>query len=120
MALTTVIAGILLILVGFVGYLATGRTSVTAMIPAFFGGPLLILGIVALKDQLRKHAMHVAVVLSLLGFVGAVVGLIMNLSSRGSGTSSLFQILMAIVCAVFVVLCVRSFIQARRSRLTEE
>ncbi len=90
------------------------------MIPAFFGGPLLILGFLALKEHMRKHAMHVAVVIGLLGFAGTVRGL-MKLPVLLTGgqldrpTAVAVQAVMAIVCFVFVLLCIRSFIKARRA-----
>ena len=68
----TIIFGPLLILLGAGGYFGTGQTSVTALIPAFFGVPFLLLGLVALKDGLRKHAMHAASLLALLGVIGAL------------------------------------------------
>ena len=72
MARITIGVGSLLIILGLVGYFVlaepdeAGAKSITAMIPAFFGVPILLLGFVATKAALRKHAMHGAV---LLGFV---------------------------------------------------
>ena len=57
----TIGLGILLILLGLGGYFGTDAKSFTALIPAFVGVPLLLLGCLALKDNLRKHAMHAAV-----------------------------------------------------------
>ena len=64
MARVTVALAILLILLGLVGYFGTGRTSCTALIPAMFGLAFLILGVVAIKDELRRHAIHVAAALA--------------------------------------------------------
>ena len=72
MANITVAFGAALILLGVGAFVLTGATMdhITALIPAFFGLPLGLLGIVARKDHLRKHAMHAAVLLGLVGFVG--------------------------------------------------
>jgi hypothetical protein len=114
--------GIGLIALGLAGYLGTGFKSWTALIPAFVGLPLLILGWLALQDNWRKHAMHAAVAVGLLGFIGAAVSLALSLwplLSNGSvkrPAAAVTQALMALICAAYVVLGVRSFIAARRSR----
>jgi len=54
----TIIFGIALVGVGLFGFFGTGAEHKTALIPAFLGLPLILLGLLALKDSLRKHAMH--------------------------------------------------------------
>ena len=122
MANITIIIGLLLIALGAGGYYGGGQASMTAMIPAFFGLPIALLGVVALKEKLRKHAMHGAVLLGLLGFVGALMSPIMKLIRRETIELNLAtgsQLAMAAICLIFVVLCVRSFIAARKSREAE-
>ncbi len=120
MAKITIGLGLVLIVLGLGGYFGTGRESWTALIPAFFGLPLLILGLIALKEHMRKLAMHVAVVIGLLGFAGTVRGLMkLPLLLTGGELARpgavAVQAAMAIVCFLFVVLCVWSFIKARRA-----
>ncbi len=116
----TIGLGLVLFAVGLGGYFGTGRESVTALIPAFFGLPLLLLGLAALNQRLRKTAMHIAAVIGLLGFAGTVSGL-MKLPVLLTGgelarpAAVAVQAAMAIVCFVFVLLCVWSFIRARRA-----
>ncbi len=119
MASLTVWVGILLILMGLGGYFGTGMVSVTALIPAFFGLPVAVLGQIAKTESRRKHAMHGAVLLGLLGFLGSVPGLF-KLPQLFAGTAQrpaavAMQSLMAVLLGVFVALCVRSFIAARRA-----
>ncbi len=119
MANVTIGLGIVLLALGLGSYFGSGRTSVTALIPAFFGLPLLALGCVALKENVRKHAMHVAVAISLLGCVGTVRGLakLPRLLTGGEverPTAVAIQSAMSVLCGVFVLLCVWSFIKARR------
>ena len=64
---TTRLFGLILIVLGIASYTMTGRTSVTAMIPAFFGAAFLVCAMVARKEAARKHAMHAAVALGLIG-----------------------------------------------------
>lgn len=120
MARTTIGFGCLLVVLGVGAYLGTGRASVTALIPAFVGLPILLLGVVALSDRYRKHAMHGAVLLGVLGLLGASRGF-KSLPALLSGgeverpAAAWVQIAMALACLAFVLLCVLSFMKARRS-----
>ncbi len=116
---TAILFGRLLILVGIIGYgygMYNGNPSLTALIPAAFGLILMILGHLAVsKDNLRKHLMHVAVIVGLVGFLMPIGRIFSKISdfSLNFGTSMLLA--MAILCLLFVVLCVKSFIAARKS-----
>jgi len=116
--------GALLILVGLGGYLAAESQSPTALIPAGFGLILAMLGAVALKDSLRKHAMHAAAALGLLGCLLPGIMVVRRLLQPADPTKSqlglISQAVMALTCAIFVGLCVRSFIAARRARAKGE
>ena len=72
MASTTRTFGLILIALGLASYFLTDRVSVTALIPAFFGAVFVILALVARHESARKHAMHAAVALGLLGFLGTL------------------------------------------------
>src|SRR5262249_47139153 len=66
----TVVFGILLIIVGAVGFALSyqaDKPPYTALIPAGFGLVLAILGVLARKDNLRKHVMHLAAMVGLIG-----------------------------------------------------
>ena len=114
---TAINIGRLLVLVGGFGYAfgyMNGRTSVTALIPAFFGLALMVLGYVArAKEGLRKHVMHVAVLLALLGFLASAGRLVMKASEINFSAPYIAQILMAVLCLLFVFLGIRSFMAAR-------
>lgn len=117
MARSTIIVGVLLIIVGAIAYVATGMASVTALIPAFFGVPIALLGLAATKPAWRKTAMHVAVVLGVLGLVGALyrpASAVIGGDGLTFGAPLYGQLAMALICLVFVVMCVRSFVAARR------
>jgi hypothetical protein len=118
MPYVTIALGSLLFLVGIGFYLGTGATSVTALIPAFLGVPMEIAGFLGLREGWRKHAMHVAVLLALLGLLGSARGLL-SLPALVSGAevagpvAVVAQSLTALLCLVFVGLAVRSFVRAR-------
>lgn len=120
MPIVTIGYGSLLILVGVIGYFGTGAESMTALIPAFLGIPVEALGVLALKERFLKHAMHGAAVIGLLGLLGTLRG-VLQLPAYFAGTAErpaavLSQSATAFLSLVFLVLCVRSFIEARRAR----
>jgi hypothetical protein len=125
----TILFGLLLAGVGAEGYTnAFGLFRVetlhspTALIPAGFGVVLVLCGLLAMRHDLRKHAMHVAAVVGLLG-AGAGLGMgLAKLPRLLDGTAERpsavkLQLAMGAVSAVFLALCVKSFIDARRRRL---
>jgi fluoride ion exporter CrcB/FEX len=126
---TAITCGILLILIGLGGFGFAATTLppgtpvtkvITALIPAILGLILAVLGFFAKsKENLRKHLMHAAVMVGLLGFL-ATVSSFLKLPALFDGTAErplavISQLLTAIICLVFVILCVKSFIDARRS-----
>ena len=114
----TFVIGALLSALGLVAYFGTGRTSVTALIPAFIGAGLVLLAaIAAARPGARKHAMHVAVAVSLLGIVGSLmrpVRMVLAGAPLELTTPLLVQLATAILLAVHVLLGVQSFTRARR------
>lgn len=118
----SIICGVLLSLIGIAGAIAAqsdGKFSMTALIPLFFGVPLILLGLFAqMKESLRKHLMHGALLVALLGLIGvlfspAVKGLISGDGIKNM-TSFIAQISMALVCLSFIIAGVKSFIAARK------
>ena len=65
----TLIAGGVLVLVGLISYIASGAASLTALIPSGIGVLLLIAARIGRKPELRRHAMHVAMLIALIGIV---------------------------------------------------
>lgn len=111
----------LLTLIGVVGYVMSGMASWTALIPAFLGVPMALLGAMALKESLLKHAMHGAAMVGLLGLLGTASGAFKFVKMLGGAEVARpdavkVQALVAVICAVFIGLCVNSFIQARKAR----
>jgi uncharacterized membrane protein len=129
MAWPTLICGALLVLDGIVGYgTATpneeGKISPTALIPAFFGATLVLCGALAFNDKLRKHVMHLAAMVGLVGAIGGFMPLVRQYSKTGdldlTKPSAVAGELMILVCVVFVGMCVNSFIQAKKARKARE
>lgn len=123
MAKVTMVFGVMLVVLGIGFYFATGSVAPTSLIPAAFGIVLLICGVLANSPEPHKRMlwMHVAVTVGLLGFLfpGFMTVKAMVKAHGASFARPLAvaeQGIMAIVCLIFVALCVRSFIAARRTR----
>lgn len=114
---TTRTFGLVLIVLGLISYFGTGRVSVTALIPAFFGALFVVLALVARKESARKHAMHAAVALALLGLLGTLGRLVPALIDGQLGRPAvLAQLAMTVLLAIYIALGVKSFKEARRLR----
>jgi hypothetical protein len=117
MPATTRAFGLLLIVLGLASYWLTGRTSITALIPAFFGAAFVLLALAARKEHLRKHMMHAAVAIGLLGLLGTLGRAIPAVVNGQAGRPAVVaQLLTGVLLAVYVGLGVKSFIDARRAR----
>lgn len=119
----SVFLGAALVALGIVSYAGSGTASPTALIPAIFGLLFVVLGLVARREERRALAMHLAVGLALVGFLGSVQGLVGLPDLLAGGDVERpwavgAQSVMALLLAVFLVLAVRSFVAARRARAT--
>jgi hypothetical protein len=108
------------IALGLAGFFLTGAVHKTALIPAGIGAVLLVLGLLAGKENLRMHVMHAALLIGLLAFLGTARGL-MKLPAAFAGTAErpaavYAQAATAVLSLVYLALGVRSFIAARRAR----
>jgi len=116
---TAIGCGLSLILVGIAGYvwgMMDGKASYTALIPAAFGLVIAFLGAFAKSNEnLRKHLMHAAVLVGLIGFMIPAFRLLSNLSGITLSAGVVAQAAMALICLIFVLLCIQSFVNARRS-----
>ena len=113
-----IVVAVILILLGLLGYFAGGMASVTALIPAFFGLPLLLSSLLAKKPEKRKLGMHLAAFFALLGFI-APLGRIIPKLTQGEfelGMATISMLLMVVICGFFVFLCVQSFRAARKAK----
>src|SRR5271166_3280759 len=121
MAKVTIGFAVLFIALGLVGFIGTGSEHYTALIPAALGVLLGIFGGLSFSPDAkrRKLFMHINVTLGLLGFLGTVMGLIQWFQMLGGAVAKNppaveSKAAMALLSVIYVALCVRSFIAARR------
>lgn len=125
MANITIRFGFLLVLLGVATYMATTPHAPTSLIPAIFGLLLIVFGALARTPDARKRMlwMHIAVTVGLLGFLFPfILAFVPALHMlRGMAVAHpravIEKMVMALICFIFTVLCVRSFIAARRERI---
>ena len=109
----TIFFGVLLLATGLAGYFGTGAKQLTALIPAALGLILLVCGFLASNENRRMMAMHIAVMVGLIGAIGVIPTLFKkNQPAAALAAKSVTLVL----CVVFVGLCIRSFIEARKAR----
>ena len=125
MPLLTCITGILLIVIGLWGFLSSW--AITALIPLFVGAPLFGCGLMGRDGDMRRSFMHVAALLSVMGALGGVFALNApekppkqdvgwtNDNVKTVKAATISKTLMTMLCSQHLVLCVASFILARRA-----
>ncbi|MCH2174797.1 MAG: hypothetical protein MK193_03625 [Lentisphaeria bacterium] len=122
MAKVSLIFSLIYILMGIGGYFASGRASVTALIPTFFGIIFFILSFIAIKKpRLNKHMMHGIMLLVLLSLGGTFKGFGKLLSwIGGQEVDRLMAVQIQgtffILNAILLILGILSFIKARKAK----
>ncbi len=121
----TLSLGVLLVILGLASYFGSGRESITAMIPSFFGLVFVIFGLLAAVEKIKKHVMHAAVGFALLSLIGTFSGILglFTLISGGEVERPLAvysQSAMFLMCTVYIISAVKSFKAARKAQQTEE
>ena len=112
--------GSLLIIWGISISFISDSESLTSFIPSFFGLPILIFAILTIKFQEKKKLfMHIVVTFSLLTFIAGldVVRGILKSNLFENFYADLSKFMMLITGLVFTILCVKSFIFARKNKI---
>jgi len=109
------VCGGVLILSGIISYLISDTGSLTALIPSFFGIPLLIMGFLSNRNEANKHHyMHAAMVFALVSVLGGMR--IFSIWSDASDLTLLSHVILIIVGTIFMVAGILSFRHTRKSR----
>ncbi|QNI35546.1 hypothetical protein [Edaphobacter albus] len=123
MAKLTIVFAVLLILLGLIGFVSTGSAHPTALIPSGVGVVFAIFGILSNTPDPKKRMlwMHISVTVALLAFLGTLpAGIQAMRLSHGAEYAHPVAVLekaaMSLLCLIYVLFCVRSFINARVQR----
>jgi fucose 4-O-acetylase-like acetyltransferase len=124
MAKLTMVFGVLLIAVAAWGFVATGSTYPTALIPAGFGLVFMLFGALASSNDAKKRMlwMHISVTVALLLFLALIKSDFQVFElARGANLPHPVAIeekaAASLLSLLYVLFCVRSFIAARQARL---
>ena len=117
---TAILFGFLLLALGLGDYYGnTERHWLVVILPAFLGAAILVLGLAAVvKRSWRRGAMHAAVIVGLVGFVANALALYRLGELILKDPTLMAESTMAILCALFVFLSLKSFLLARFGRQT--
>ena len=108
------LSGSILILWGFFSYIASDSGSITALIPSFFGVPLLILGFLSIRNESNKHHyMHASMIFALISVLG---GFRISQIEDASNLTLASHLILLVVGIIFMIGGILSFRHARKLR----
>ena len=118
MTIFGVLYGAVLVIVGVFGYFKSGGESVTALIPAFLGSPVVFLSMLSLNPKYLKLSMHINVVIALLGFLATLKDTVIFISGQQieNELAAYSKSITCIVSLLFIVFSVKSFMKARNAK----
>ncbi|MDC3064331.1 hypothetical protein OA172_00340 [Euryarchaeota archaeon] len=106
--------GAILVLWGFAVSILSESDSITSYFPSMLGAPILLSGILATRNpEARKFWMHIAVLFGLFCALGGTRFFMVMSDGLNYATSSMLMLL--VTGSAYTFLCVRSFIEARKS-----
>jgi hypothetical protein len=108
---------VVLIGLGIGMFFGTGATSPTALIPAAFGGLLLLTGALARHQRLYWRATAGTTAVALIGLLSTIVSL-MTYSEVVGPTAVVAKVIMVVLFGWLLLLCLLSFWQKRQPPLS--
>ena len=106
--------GVFLIAWGIVISIVSESESFTSYIPSMLGAPLAVSGFIVMrKPEVRKRWMHIAAIFGLFCALGG--SRFFMVMGDGISYASGSQLMLLITGTAYTVLCVRSFIAARKA-----
>ena len=123
-ARVSVIYGVILVLFAVFVSFVSGSKSITSYIPAMFGVPILILGLIAIRvPSKQKLIMHINVLIGLIIFLAglSIIGSLVSGTILGASFwANLSKLFMSLSGGLYLVICIKSFIFIRRKRKLAE
>ena len=112
--LVTLIYGLFMVIWAFSISIIAESSSITSLVPAFIGFPLILIGFISMiKPTFRKALMHIAVLIGILAFLGGLDFFRGMFNNYYAGISKL---MLLITGFVYVYFCVQSFLFVRRQK----
>ena len=112
--LLTLIYGLFMVIWAFSISIIAESSSITSLVPAFIGFPLILIGFISMiKPTFRKALMHIAVLIGIVAFLGGLDFFRGMFNNYYAGISKL---MLLITGFVYVYFCVQSFLFVRRQK----
>ena len=112
--LITLIYGLFMVIWAFSISIIAESSSITSLVPAFIGFPLVLIGFISMiKPTFRKALMHIAVLIGIIAFLG---GLDFFRGMFNNYYAGLSKLMLLITGFVYVYFCVQSFLFVRRQK----
>ena len=112
--LLTAIYGLFMIIWAFSISFISESSSITSLVPAFVGFPLVLIGFISMiKPTFRKALMHIAVLIGIIAFLGGLDffrGMFINYYA------GLSKLMLLITGFAYIYFCIQSFIFVRRQK----
>ena len=110
-----IISGSILILWGIFSYFVSNSDSPeTALIPSLFGTPLMILGVLSIRNESKKHHyMHASMIFALFSVLG---GLRIFQLEDASNLTLVSHVILLVAGIIFMIGGILSFRHARKLR----
>ena len=106
--------GAMLVLWGIAVSILSESDSITSYFPSMLGAPILLSGVLATRNpEARKFWMHIAVLFGLFCALGGTRFFMVMSDGLDYASSSMLMLL--VTGSAYTFLCVRSFIEARKS-----
>lgn len=106
--------GAMLVFWGVAVSILSESDSITSYFPSMLGAPILLSGVLATRNpEMRKFWMHIAVTFGLLCALGGTRFFMVMSDGLDYASSSMLMLL--VTGSAYTFLCVRSFIEARKS-----
>ena len=112
--------GIFLVLFGIIISFISKSGSITSFIPSLLGLPIILFSYLAIKfENKKKLFMHIVVIFGLLIFFGGldVIRTLVTGNIFQNFWADLSKIVMLFSGLYFNILCIRSFIHARKNKV---
>ena len=125
MAKLTIVTGVSIILLSVIFIFLINTVSIKTVTPALIGFSLLFMGLLALRESWRPHAIHVAGLVAMFGIICSL-GALWQFFLLLFGEAPQYTLIpiagtvVFLLCTIFLIFAIRSFIQARQAKKSLE
>lgn len=110
------LVGSIMVLWGVITYILTDMSSFTSLIPSLVGLPIVLSGLLVRKiPEKRSLFMHISSTFGLISIMGGLMAF-KGVMDNDWSMSTISQLFLLIIGSLYLGICVKSFIHARKER----